>query len=278
MKEFHPRKIAMINSFAGYGRCSLTVALPVLSAMKVQCCPVPTSILSNHTGFPVYSFEDYTEKIPEYLDTWEKLGVQFDGIVSGFLGSKAQIAMVAEMAERFLLPGGKVIVDPVMGDGGRRYATYTKEMCEAMRRLVAIADVTTPNLTEACILAGREWKETGWKKSELLELAQAIQKLGAKDVVITGIPQGEYFANLILQGEEVSFCRTKKAGGAHHGTGDIFTSIVAACTVRQIPLTRAVRIGAGFVKDCIRLSEEAGISEAEGVCFEQLLGKLTRIA
>ena len=125
MSAFHQKKVAMINDLSGYGRCSLTVAIPILSAMKVQCCPVPTSILSNHTGFPVYFFDDYTKKLPEYLEKWGELGLTFDGIVSGFLGSQEQIQIVKEMIGRFRGPGTKVVIDPIMGDNGKPYATYT---------------------------------------------------------------------------------------------------------------------------------------------------------
>ena len=119
MSAFHQKKVAMINDLSGYGRCSLTVAIPILSAMKVQCCPVPTSILSNHTGFPVYFFDDYTKKLPEYLEKWGELGLTFDGIVSGFLGSQEQIRIVKEMIGRFKGPGAKVVIDPIMGDNGK---------------------------------------------------------------------------------------------------------------------------------------------------------------
>ena len=158
MSQFHQKKVAMINDLSGYGRCSLTVAVPILSAMKVQCCPVPTSILSNHTGFPVYFFDDYTAKLPAYLEKWGELGLEFDGIVSGFLGSVEQIRIVEDMIGRFKGPETKVVVDPIMGDNGKKYATYTEPMCEGMRRLVGLGDVVTPNLTEACILTDRPYR------------------------------------------------------------------------------------------------------------------------
>lgn len=149
------KKIAVINDLSGYGRCSLTVALPILSAMGHQACPVPTAILSSHTEFPVYFFDDYTEKMQDYADKWVQLGLSFDGIATGFLGSEKQIAMVIDMVER--LSGDDTLVHsgPGHGDHGRLYATYTEEMCEEMKLLVSRADVATPNVTEAVSLQER---------------------------------------------------------------------------------------------------------------------------
>ena len=139
MPNYHQKKIAMINDLSGYGRCSLTVALPILSAMGIQCCPVPTSILSNHTGFPVYYFDDYTDHMEPYIEKWKELGLTFDGIATGFLGSERQIEIVKDMIAAFRTPGTKVLVDPIMGDHGIAYATYTPSMCSRMRELAGRA-------------------------------------------------------------------------------------------------------------------------------------------
>ena len=161
ISERHQKKIAVINDLSGYGRCSLTVAIPILSALKVQCCPVPTSILSNHTGFPVYFFDDYTDKMGLYLEKWTELGLEFDGIFSGFLGSEAQIGIVMSMIRQFQGKDTLVVIDPIMGDHGKAYQTYTPAMCSRMKELVCLGDIVTPNLTEACILTGREYREEG---------------------------------------------------------------------------------------------------------------------
>ena len=167
MTQYHQKKIAMINDLSGYGRCSITAALPVLAALKIQCCPVPTSVLSNHTGFPVYFFDDYTDKMEPYVEKWKELGLSFDGIVSGFLGSERQIQIVKNMITEFKGPETKVIVDPIMGDHGEAYATYTEAMCRKMKELAEMADVLTPNLTEACILTDRPYKKEGWTRKEI---------------------------------------------------------------------------------------------------------------
>ena len=150
MEKYRQKKIAVINDMSGYGRCSLTVAIPILSAMGTQCCPVPTAILSNHTEFPVYFFDDYTDKMRDYIGKWKELGLEFDAISSGFLGSAEQIAIVLDFVESFGNDHTRIIIDPVMGDHGKLYATYTEEMCEEMKQLVSYADIVTPNMTEAC--------------------------------------------------------------------------------------------------------------------------------
>lgn len=192
------KKIAVINDLSGYGRCSLTVALPILSAMGHQACPVPTATLSSHTEFPVYFFDDYTEKMQDYADKWVQLGLSFDGIATGFLGSEKQIAMVIDMVERLSGDDTLVLVDPVMGDHGRLYATYTEEMCEEMKLLVSRADVATPNVTEACILTGTPYKDKGWTRKELLNMAMMLRLMGARSVVITGVREGNFYTNVVL--------------------------------------------------------------------------------
>ena len=144
------KRVAVINDVTGFGRCAAAVAQPIISAMKIQCCVVPTAILSVHTGFPDYFLHDFTPYLREYIDSWEKTGITFDGICSGFIGSKEQIALVADFFERFKKEGTLAVVDPVMGDYGKLYSSYTEEMCREMRRLLPFADVLTPNLTEAC--------------------------------------------------------------------------------------------------------------------------------
>lgn len=274
MKE-KQKKIAVINDLSGYGRCSLTVAIPILSAMKLQCCPVPTSILSNHTGYPTYYFDDYTERMVPYIDGWKQLDLGFDGILTGFLGSQEQIAIVLDFIHYFKGEGTVTIVDPIMGDHGKAYATYTSSMCQAMSSLVQAADVVTPNLTEACILTETPYRENGWKQKELEELLSGILKLGPKKAVITGIKQGNFLANLAgEQGGSCRWIRAKKVGTERPGTGDVFSSIVAAQAVYGQDLAESVKKASKFIQDCILESDERQIPVRDGVCFEELLGRL----
>lgn len=269
------KKIAAINDLSGYGRCALTVSLPVISHMRIQCCPVPTSILSNHTGYDEYFFDDYSDKLPQYFEMWEKLELTFDGIMSGFLGSKEQIDMVVKFIHEFSEKDTKIIIDPVMGDHGKIAGTYTEEMCIEMRKLVSYADIVTPNLTEACKLVDMPYKENGWKKKELQLMAEKVSQMGPEKVVITGIPQGEFIANYVYEkGEESHFIKTHKVGEERCGTGDLFASIIAADAVNGIDFQKSVRKASAFVKKSMLKSIEMNIPKKNGVCFEEILHKL----
>lgn len=269
------KKIAAINDLSGYGRCALTVAIPVISHMKIQCCPVPTSILSNHTGYEEYFFDDYSDRLPEYIAMWKKLNLHFDGIMSGFLGSKAQIGIVEEFIRLFGGKKTKVIIDPVMGDHGKIAGTYTEEMCMEMRRLVSLADIITPNLTESCKLTDTPYRNSGWKRAELLAMAEKLSGMGPEKIVITGIPQGEYIANFVYEkGENVRIIKTHRVGDERCGTGDLFAAIVASDAVNEVPFQQSVKKASDFVRKSMVKSIEMGIDRKNGVCFEEILHTL----
>ena len=269
------KKIAVINDISGFGRCSIAVSMPIISAMKVQCCPVPTSIFSNHTGFPEFFFDDYTEKMQAYIDNWKKLHLEFHGIQTGFLGSEQQIEIVKQFIEDFCTPHTMVIIDPVMGDHGKTYPTYTPELCQAMKQLVAYADILTPNLTEACILMDTPFHEGHWTMKELEQLAQQLAAQGPEKIVITGVPQKKYVSNLVFeQGGVPKLLRTLRIGSERSGTGDVFSSIIAADAVNHVPFEQSVRKASRFIKKCILRSIELGLPKTDGVCFEEFLTTL----
>ncbi len=278
----HQKKIAVINDFSGFGRCSLAVSLPIISTMRIQCCPLPTSVFSNHTGFESFYFQDFTDHMNPYIAEWRKLNLRFNGITSGFLGSKQQIEIVKNFIEEFSLEDTLVIIDPVMGDNGIPYATYTEEMCQEMKKLVSYADILTPNLTEACILTDTAYRQDGWKIAEIKKLAQKLQSMGPKKVVITGIIQGEFIANYCYDMDEFEknpdykgrFMRTHKIGSTRSGTGDIFAAIVAADAVNGVPFEKSVKKASDFIKKCIQKSIELDIPLTDGVCFEEILSQL----
>ena len=275
MTHNNQKKIAVINDISGFGRCSIAVAMPIISAMKIQCCPVPTSIFSNHTGFPEYFFDDYTEKMPEYIAQWKKLGLEFEGITSGFLGSREQIGIVRNFIRDFRTERTTVIVDPVMGDYGKPYATYTSELCQEMKQLVEYADILTPNLTEACILTDTPYKDGHWTIKEIFAMAEKLQERGPAKVVVTGIRQGDFVANLVCEkGKELRVLRSHKVGTERSGTGDVFAAIIAADAVNGVPFDVSVKKASNFVKQCILRSEELEIPRTDGVCFEELLTTL----
>lgn len=274
MSHNNQKKIAVINDFSGFGRCSIAVALPIISALKIQCCPLPTSIFSNHTGFDSFFFDDYTDKMPQYINEWKKLGLQFDGITSGFLGSKKQIEIVTQFFKDFKTKENIIIVDPVMGDYGKIYTTYTKEMCEEMKKLVQYADIITPNITELCILTDTPYQEK-WKIRELEKMAEALSKKGPQKIVVTGIVQKEFIANFCYEREKPSkILRCHRVGTQRSGTGDVFSSIIAADAVNKVPFDKSVKKASNFIKKCILKSIEMDIPVTDGVCFEELLQTL----
>lgn len=271
------KKIAVINDISGFGRCSITVTLPILSYLGVQCCPVPTAVLSNHMGYPHYFIDDYTDRMEQYIGNWRKLDLRFEGIMTGFLGSAEQIDIVKGFIRDFSKEDTLVIVDPVMGDHGKIYVTYTEEMCAQMKKLVALSDITTPNLTEACKLSDTPYKDTGWRKRELYAMAERIAAFGPSKVVITGIPQGGFIANFIYErGRDARIIRTHKVDAERSCTGDVFTSVIAADGVNGVSFDRSVRKASGFVKKCILKSVEMEIPKTDGVCFEEVLYQLKR--
>lgn len=274
MSHNNQKKIAVINDFSGFGRCSIAVALPIISTLKIQCCPLPTSIFSNHTGFDSFFFDDYTDKMPLYINEWKKLGLQFDGITSGFLGSKKQIEIVTQFFKDFKTKENIIIVDPVMGDYGKIYATYTKEMCEEMKKLVQYADIITPNITELCILTDTPYQEK-WKISELEKMTEELSKKGPEKIVVTGIVQKEFIANFCYEkGKPSKTLRCHRVGTQRSGTGDVFSSIIAADAVNQVPFDKSVKKASNFIKKCILKSIEMDIPVTDGVCFEELLQTL----
>lgn len=286
--DFVPR-LAMINDIAGFGRCSTTVSLPVISVMKVQVCPVPTSVLSNHLGFPLCHFDDYTSHMRDYIKVWNELGLTFDGLYCGFLGNEEQIDIVREFVEMFRPP--LFLLDPVMGDHGRAYSSITETHVQKMKELLPLADIITPNITEACLLTGTPWKDGEWTMQELSGLCEKLADICQQEsvtsgeastgttangasIVITGIRQGDSLANFLWDDGVYTTVSTPIAGASRPGTGDIFASILAADAVRGETLLSSVQKAANFVGLCIAGSENAGTPVQEGVVFEKYLAAL----
>lgn len=285
--DFVPR-LAMINDIAGFGRCSTTVSLPVISVMKVQVCPVPTSVLSNHLGFPLCHFDDYTSHMRDYIKVWNELGLTFDGLYCGFLGNEEQIDIVREFVEMFRPP--LFLLDPVMGDHGRAYSSITETHVQKMKELLPLADIITPNVTEACLLTGTPWKDGEWTMQELSGLCErladicqqesvssgeaSVGTVSSASIVITGIRQGDSLVNFLWDDGVYTTVSTPIAGASRPGTGDIFASILAADAVRGETLLSSVQKAANFVGLCITGSEKAGTPVQEGVVFEKYLAAL----
>lgn len=267
-------KAAVINDFASYGRCSLAVAFPILSAMKVQCCAVPTAIFTNHTGYPSFSWTDYTAHMDDYIREWLKLGLSFNAIQTGFLGSCDQLAFVSRFLDAFRRPETIVAVDPVMGDYGRLYSTYSPELAERMRNLLAVADILTPNLTEACVLAGHPY-DPMMPDANLTSIAREISEPNGAKVVITGIQRGGALLNFIWQpGRRPIFHAERKIGPDRSGTGDVFSSVILADAINGVPFADSVVKASSFVAAAVRRSVELDIPVRDGLAIEEVLSEL----
>lgn len=264
-------RVAAIHDLCGYGNCSLVVALSVLSVAGLDACPIPTSYLAAHTGFPVYSFVDTTPHLPEYLAVWDKLEVKLAGAYSGFLGSAEQIDIFSQMFDRH--PDWKLVVDPAMADHGKRYKTYTDEMCEKMTLLCQRADLILPNMTEAAILLGRDYQGQKFSPQEAEGLIDDLLALGAKNVILKGIERGDGQIINAIKGEKHAYkeCAHPLLPYKLHGTGDLFASIVAASYFRNIDLAKAMCLAGQMLVKAMELSSWQEGYQERGVSFEPLL-------
>ncbi len=270
-----PKKLAMINDIAGFGRCSTTVSLPIISTMGVQVCPVPTSVFSNHTGFQSFQFLDLTENMKAYFTQWEAMQLSFDGIYCGFLGSMEQIEIVSNFLDSQKKYHPFVIIDPVMGDNGHAYSTITEKHCEEMKKLINKADIITPNLTESCLLTDTVYDEH-IDPAVLQNVAMQLHAMGPSQIVITGIKNNGCFLNYIFQeGKEPSVYQVPISGESRPGTGDVFASIIAGDALNHVDFTDSVKRAADFVRICTEEATALRVPLQEGVCFENHLHLLT---
>ena len=268
------KRVALINDVTGFGRCSTAVQLPIISAMGVQCCILPTAILSAHTGYPTYYFDDYTRHMESYMNNWEELHVTFDGISTGFLGSKEQIEFVIAFIEKFRTDDTKIIIDPVMGDDGILYETYTEEMCEEMKRLVQYADVLTPNVTEACRLLDLDYFTFEITEQSLQEISEKLCEKGPNKVIVTGIQyKGQVLNYFYEQAGEKGLLGTKKVVDSRPGTGDIFSAVITGAEMLNMPLKEAVDLSAEFIHKGLLVTEAQKTPKNDGICFESVLGE-----
>lgn len=268
-------RIAAIHDLSGFGRCSLTVALPILSAMGAQCCPLPTAFLSTHTGgFQGFTFLDMTDEMPRVAAHWKSLDLQFDGIYSGFLGSARQIGLVEKFFTDFRQPHTLTVVDPVMGDHGEVYKTYTPDMCAGMTRLARLADVITPNLTEAALLLDLPFGALPSPR----ETVERLSLDGRRSVVLTGVSMSPGMTGAMCfdaKTGRTEAVQTEFVSHEFHGTGDVFASVLTGALVQGRELNNAATLAADFVRVCAERTAAADLPMREGVEFEPLLGYLT---
>lgn len=270
------KKVAAIHDLSGLGRCSLTVIIPVLSAMGVQVCPVPTAVLSAHTGYSEFVIRDLTDFIKPALEHYKKLGTDFDCIYTGFLASSEQIDHCLEFLSSY--PEALKVVDPVMGDGGKAYPTYTREMCSRMSELVAVADIITPNLTEASILLGEEYPTSPMRSSEVKSWLVRLSKQGAKIVVITSVNLADGGMSTIgYDKENNSFWKIRNdyVPANYSGTGDMFTSVLIGSLLKGDSLPIAMNRATAFTELTVKTTYSYQTPRTDGLMLESQLPWLT---
>ena len=277
--EIAPR-IAAIQDLSGFGRCSMTVVLPVLSAMGSQCCPLLTASLSAHTAFPASDkavFLDLTSWMERTAAHWAELGVRFDAIYSGFLGSADQIGIIERFYQQFRGEQTWVLVDPVMGDHGKPYRTYTPDLCAKMRELAQRADCITPNWTEAALLLEEDYACVPTCRKGIQDWLERLSLQGKRSVVLTGVSlePGQVGAGYFDRTTGTTgFVMAHQEPAHFPGTGDLFASVVLGAMMRGDALPGAVEQAVGFVQRCVAHTLKAGTPAVEGVQFEPMLKDL----
>lgn len=277
------KKIALINDLSGFGKCSLAAAIPVISVLGIQACPLPTAILSAQTGFPSYFYDDYTEKMNCFTNEWAKMGVRFDGIYSGFLGSAAQMHNVLYFLEKFHTADTLYLADPVMGDNGERIRIFTQELLDSMKELTKHAGVITPNLTELCLLADTDYEGltnhcTSPDYVQYIEdtARSLIQKAyGSQTVVVTGIIRRlsgqDYMGNLAVTPDDAFYLEMPYTGKNFSGTGDLTASVIAGSMVGGLDVREAMKKTVRFLQPAIEEASRENIPGIHGIHFEKYL-------
>lgn len=250
------KKILTIQDISCVGQCSLTVALPIISACGIETCILPSAVLSTHTaGFTGYTFRDLTDDIPKIVDHWKKEGIKFSAIYTGYLGSNRQIAIVRDILRDMGEVDHVSIVDPAMADGGKLYPAFDRDYVEAMKELCGDADILLPNITEACFLTDTEYRES-YDEGYIALLFDRLTKLGAKSVVLTGVGYRVGKTGVaVYDGTNVNYYEHDKMERGSHGTGDIYASAFTGAYVRGKDLFESAKIAADFTLQCIKNSQ-----------------------
>lgn len=269
----HQKRVAAIHDLSGFGKCSLTVALPILSAAGIETSALPTAILSTHTGgISGYTYRDLTEDMRPVMKHWKSLDIKFDTIYTGFLGSFEQLDIVKEFFDAFRQEDNLILVDPVMGDNGELYTVFTREFAAGMRMLCQKADIIVPNLTEAALLLDEPYHPGPYTHAYIESLLRKLGALGPQKVVLTGV----YFkedelgaATYDRTTDTIDYVFTQKIPGYYHGTGDVFASALLSALLNDFSLIDAAAIAVHFTTDSIRRTYKAKTDYRFGVNFEQ---------
>ena len=274
------KRVMAVHDISCVGRCSLTTALPIISATGLECSVIPTAVLSTHTGgFTGYTYRDMTDDILPIADHWETLDLEFDAIYTGFLGSSEQIEIVKELFTRFG-DGALKVADPAMADNGKMYPIFDMEFARKMGSLCGKADIIVPNITEACFMLGREYVKGPYTEDFIEDLMRSLCGLGAKRIVLTGV----YFeegklgaATYDSETSETSYTFRDTIPGYYHGTGDVYAAALVAALMNGRSLEDSAAIAVDYVVGSIRRTYEAGTDVRYGVNFEEGLFELTKV-
>ncbi|MBQ6398276.1 MAG: pyridoxamine kinase [Eubacteriales bacterium] len=271
------RKILTIQDISCVGQCSLTVALPILSAAGMETCILPSAVLSTHTaGFSGYTVRDLTADIPGIAAHWKKENIRFDALYTGYLGSTEQIAYVRRIAAELLSEGGTVIVDPAMADNGKLYPAFDAAYVEAMKSLAFSADIILPNITEACFLTGMEYREQ-YDRAYIDALLDALAACGAKTVVLTGVGfDAEHTGVIVREGGETRYYEHRKIAKGCHGTGDVYAAAFVGALENGVGAYEAAVLAADYTVRCIELTQ-GDAAHWYGVKFELALPEFIRM-
>lgn len=279
------KKAAVINDLSGFGKCSLTAAIPVLSALGVQCCPLATAVLTGQTGYPHFSCTDLTDMMQEYITCWKQNDVHFDAIYSGYMTGAMQLRHLEDFLALFREKDTFLLVDPVMGDDGRVYGMYSAELLDGMKQLSRKADLITPNLTEACLLTDTEpEKATAYRGKGCLAFAEETayrlreSAQGRQDIIITGIKCPDetvpFIYNLALTEDGRHIRRSHFFNRSFSGTGDLFASVICGCRTRGMNTVDAMELAGSFLYHSIADTMNENIDRNDGIHFEKYLSEL----
>ncbi len=274
------KRIAAIHDISGFGKCALTVALPVISAAGIEVSVIPTAILSTHTGgLQGYTHLDLTDEMPKIANHWESLNLTFDAVYSGYLGSERQIDIVSNFIDTFRTENNIAIVDPAMADNGRMYALLDMQFAKSMKRLCKKADIIVPNMTEAAFLLDREYFHGPYTKEYVENTLHELSAMGPERVVLTGVcfEDNTIGAACFDRSQNtVSYYFRNRVEGMFHGTGDVFASALTAALLRGKDLQDATKIAVDFTVDSIERTAMGGTDHRYGVDFERGLGNLIK--
>lgn len=267
-------KVLTIQDISCVGQCSLTVALPVISACGIETCVLPSAVLSTHTGgFKGFTFRDLTEDMPSIEEHWNRENIKFDAIYTGYLGSAKQIDYVKSILTNCGKENAVAVIDPAMADNGKLYFGFDDAFVDAMKTLCAKADYLLPNVTEACFLTGIEYK-TEYDRAYVDRLIDGLLTLGTKNVILTGISYEEGRTGVVVfENGEYAYYEHEKLPNSCHGTGDIYASAFTGALLRGKSAYCAAKIAADYVLECIRETAKEE-NHWYGAKFEPVLGKL----